>query len=249
MGVLPSVPDFDECTVYGTCSQTCSNTEGSYTCSCVEGYLLQPDNRSCKAKNGESLDRRSVFLVGSSADRCLVYPCPQFSPSGTLLRGRPLARAGLHVTVVFLLAQKGPGCSHELWVLCRDRPSALLSPPEPVDRPPVLLIANSQNILATYLSGAPVPNITPTSAKQTTAMDFNYVEDTVCWVHVGDSAPQTVLKCAKIPNLKGFVEERSINISLSLHRECPLPLGPCSQSCSPSPRPLPTARAAPASSG
>lgn len=85
----------------------------------------------------------------------------------------------------------------------------------------MLLIANSQNILATYLSGAPVPNITPTSAKQTTAMDFNYVEDTVCWVHVGDSASQTVLKCAKIPNLKGFVEERSINISLSLHRECP----------------------------
>lgn len=96
--------------------------------------------------------------------------------------------------------------------------------PEPVDRPPVLLIANSQNILATYLSGTPVPNITPTSAKQTTAMDFNYVEDTVCWVHVGDSASQTILKCAKIPNLKGFVEERSINISLSLHRECPLPV-------------------------
>jgi len=31
--------DFDECTVYGTCSQTCTNTDGSYTCSCVEGYL------------------------------------------------------------------------------------------------------------------------------------------------------------------------------------------------------------------
>lgn len=100
----------------------------------------------------------------------------------------------------------------------------------------MLLIANSQNILATYLSGAPVPNITPTSAKQTTAMDFNYVEDTVCWVHVGDSASQTILKCAKIPNLKGFVEERSINISLSLHRECPLPPG--LPSCSPIPNPL-----------
>ncbi|OPJ66274.1 hypothetical protein AV530_016361 [Patagioenas fasciata monilis] len=108
-------------------------------------------------------------------------------------------------------------------MLCLDHAS--LSLPEPVDRPPVLLIANSQNILATYLSGAPVPNITPTSAKQTTAMDFNYVEDTVCWVHVGDSASQTILKCAKIPNLKGFVDERSINISLSLHRECRSPRG------------------------
>lgn len=124
-------------------------------------------------------------------------------------------------------------------MLCHDHPSPLLSLPEPVDRPPVLLIANSQNILATYLSGAPVPNITPTSAKQTTAMDFNYIEDTVCWVHVGDSASQTILKCAKIPNLKGFVEERSINISLSLHRECLLPFGPCSQSLLPqSPSPF-----------
>ncbi len=38
----------------GTCSQTCTNTDGSYTCSCVEGYLVQPDNRSCKAKNGKT---------------------------------------------------------------------------------------------------------------------------------------------------------------------------------------------------
>ena len=45
--------DFNECMVYGACSQTCTNTEGSYICTCVEGYLLQPDNRSCKAKNGE----------------------------------------------------------------------------------------------------------------------------------------------------------------------------------------------------
>lgn len=44
--------DFDECSVYGTCSQSCTNTDGGYTCSCVEGYLPQPDNRSCKAKNG-----------------------------------------------------------------------------------------------------------------------------------------------------------------------------------------------------
>ena len=98
-------------------------------------------------------------------------------------------------------------------------PLVLMFPSEPVERPPILLIANSQNIMATYLNGVSVPNITPTSTKQTTAMDFNYVEDTVCWVHVGDSSSQTVLKCAKIPSLKGFVEEWTINISLSLHRK------------------------------
>uniref|UniRef100_A0A8C4HHC4 EGF-like domain-containing protein n=1 Tax=Dicentrarchus labrax TaxID=13489 RepID=A0A8C4HHC4_DICLA len=131
--------DFDECSVYGTCSQSCTNTEGGYTCSCVEGYLSQPDNRSCKAKN------------------------------------------------------------------------------VPVDRLPVLLIANSQNIQATSLSGNTVHSLLSTSTKQTTAMDFLYAEETVCWIHVGDSPSSTHLKCAKIPNLKSFTEERVINISLSLH--------------------------------
>uniref|UniRef100_H3BGS9 Prolow-density lipoprotein receptor-related protein 1 n=1 Tax=Latimeria chalumnae TaxID=7897 RepID=H3BGS9_LATCH len=134
-----SCKDFDECQVYGTCSQICSNVETPYVCSCVEGYLLQPDNKSCKAKN------------------------------------------------------------------------------EPVDRPPVLLIANSQSILATSLSGTPVSTINPTSTKQTTAMDFNYANETVCWIHVGDAASHTIFKCARIPNLKGFTDERTINISLSLH--------------------------------
>lgn len=90
----------------------------------------------------------------------------------------------------------------------------------PVDRLPVLLIANSQNIQATSLSGTTVHSLLSTTTKQTTAMDFLYAEETVCWIHVGDSPSSTHLKCARIPNLKSFTEERIINISLSLHREC-----------------------------
>lgn len=45
--------DQDECAVYGTCSQTCVNTHGSYVCGCVEGYVMQPNNRTCKAKIGK----------------------------------------------------------------------------------------------------------------------------------------------------------------------------------------------------
>ncbi|XP_069042806.1 low-density lipoprotein receptor-related protein 1 isoform X2 [Lepisosteus oculatus] len=88
---------------------------------------------------------------------------------------------------------------------------------EPVDRLPVLLIANSQNIQATSLSGTPLHNLLSASTKQTTAMDFSYAEETVCWIHVGDAPASTQLKCAKIPNLKGFTDERVVNISLSLH--------------------------------
>ncbi|KAF3856478.1 hypothetical protein F7725_017201 [Dissostichus mawsoni] len=87
----------------------------------------------------------------------------------------------------------------------------------PVDRLPVLLIANSQNIQATSLSGTTVHSLLSTSTKQTTAMDFIYAEESVCWIHVGDAPSSTHLKCAKIPNLKSFTEERVINISLSLH--------------------------------
>lgn len=86
----------------------------------------------------------------------------------------------------------------------------------PVDRLPVLLIANSQNIQATSLSGASSSSLY-TSTKQTTAMDFLYKQETVCWIHVGDTPAGTQLKCAKIPGLKSFTDERVINISLSLH--------------------------------
>ncbi|KAK6321281.1 hypothetical protein J4Q44_G00082570 [Coregonus suidteri] len=86
----------------------------------------------------------------------------------------------------------------------------------PVERNSVLLIANSQNIQATSLSGTTI-SLLSTTTKQTTAMDFLYAQEQVCWIHVGDSPASTHLKCAKIPNLKSFADERVINISLSLH--------------------------------
>lgn len=49
------IPDHDECAVYSTCSQTCVNTLGSYRCECMEGFSLQANRRSCKAKTGESI--------------------------------------------------------------------------------------------------------------------------------------------------------------------------------------------------
>lgn len=50
-------------------------------------------------------------------------------------------------------------------------------------------------------------------------MDFNYAQETVCWIDVGDSPANTHLKCASIPELKTVTDIRIINISLSLHRE------------------------------
>uniref|UniRef100_A0A673BUV4 Low density lipoprotein receptor-related protein 1Ab n=1 Tax=Sphaeramia orbicularis TaxID=375764 RepID=A0A673BUV4_9TELE len=86
----------------------------------------------------------------------------------------------------------------------------------PVDRLPMLLIANLHDIRCTSLSGSMsrLPSIT---TKQTMAMDFIYAEETVCWIDVGDTPAATQLKCASIPDLKTVTNIRTINISLSLH--------------------------------
>ncbi|XP_065832092.1 low-density lipoprotein receptor-like isoform X2 [Oscarella lobularis] len=46
--------DIDECASFGYCQQHCSNSEGSFKCSCDSGYILRPDQRSCKSESGEA---------------------------------------------------------------------------------------------------------------------------------------------------------------------------------------------------
>ncbi|XP_047198611.1 low-density lipoprotein receptor-related protein 1B-like [Hippoglossus stenolepis] len=85
-----SCRDHDECAVYGACSQTCTNTYGSYRCSCTEGYILQPDMISCKAKQDPG-DSRPALLIGGS-DRIVIThlngtglkPLRSLSANGTL---------------------------------------------------------------------------------------------------------------------------------------------------------------------
>ena len=43
--------DIDECKTFSSCSQICSNTAGSFKCSCHKGYLTDPGlGHSCKAE-------------------------------------------------------------------------------------------------------------------------------------------------------------------------------------------------------
>ena len=49
--------DIDECsTNKGNCSQICTNTDGSYVCSCQSGYLLGADRKTCNGKSGYNPD-------------------------------------------------------------------------------------------------------------------------------------------------------------------------------------------------
>uniref|UniRef100_A0A8D3BMI9 Low density lipoprotein receptor-related protein 1Ab n=1 Tax=Scophthalmus maximus TaxID=52904 RepID=A0A8D3BMI9_SCOMX len=86
----------------------------------------------------------------------------------------------------------------------------------PVDRLPMLLIANLHDIRCTSLSGS-TSRLHSIATKQAMAMDFVYAAETVCWIDVGDTPAATQLKCASIPDLKTVTNIRTINISLSLH--------------------------------
>ncbi|RUS79306.1 hypothetical protein EGW08_012924 [Elysia chlorotica] len=44
----PGCEDINECDIPGTCSQSCTNTKGSYRCECIAGFDLV-ENRYCKA--------------------------------------------------------------------------------------------------------------------------------------------------------------------------------------------------------
>ncbi|MBN3319690.1 LRP1B protein, partial [Atractosteus spatula] len=131
-----SCTDYDECTVYGICSQTCTNSYGSYECSCTDGYLLQLDRKSCKAKI------------------------------------------------------------------------------EPNDRPPVLLIANSENIAIASLTGNTVPDLRPVITNGTVTLDFSYSKESICWVTTPEYNSQ--LRCAKMTKLKGISEEQVIRMGQNL---------------------------------
>lgn len=152
----------------------------------------------------------------SGSHICMVC---QFVLEACLLQSNVWSFISLHLLLItFTSYAKSPSyCS----LFALPLPSIPLSwspSPEPVDRLPMLLIANLHDIRCTSLSGSTsrLPTIT---TKQAMAMDFIYSEETVCWIDVGETPADTHLKCASIPDLKTVTNIRTINISLSLHRE------------------------------
>ena len=55
--VLSGCIDINECTS-SPCDHTCTNTAGSFVCSCDDGYVLDSDGLSC---NGECVNMISIY--------------------------------------------------------------------------------------------------------------------------------------------------------------------------------------------
>ncbi|XP_019630752.1 PREDICTED: kielin/chordin-like protein isoform X25 [Branchiostoma belcheri] len=109
--------DIDECGLeiesYRTCDQDCVNTVGSYYCTCVFGYELQEDGRSCResgcdpaCENGGSCQFGQCFcLPGYSGPTCSSEaPCePTCENGGTCKAGQCVCPPGY----------LGPSCAIE----------------------------------------------------------------------------------------------------------------------------------------
>lgn len=49
MDAISTWADVNEC-LLGNCDQTCTNHQGHFTCSCLSGYNLDIDGRTCNGK-------------------------------------------------------------------------------------------------------------------------------------------------------------------------------------------------------
>ena len=55
--------DDDECAaVSGRCDHVCSNTNGSFTCSCHPGYFLDSDGKTCRGRSLQGCFIAVTFL-------------------------------------------------------------------------------------------------------------------------------------------------------------------------------------------
>ena len=62
--ILMVITDVDECSEdTDGCSQTCSNTYGSFMCSCGSGFTLANDNLGCNGKKTSLLHADSLIAM------------------------------------------------------------------------------------------------------------------------------------------------------------------------------------------
>ena len=55
LSYVSNIPDIDECNLWSErggrlCVGVCTNTPGSYTCGCPDGYRMLSDGRTCQGK-------------------------------------------------------------------------------------------------------------------------------------------------------------------------------------------------------
>lgn len=102
--VLLVVSDLDECLSGQPCEQVCTNTEGSFECSCNHGYLVDPDDpNGCV---GESYITIAEHVITSSLQILMSVVCYWLAVTSTvpILMGHLTVAVGLGLSAVALHA-------------------------------------------------------------------------------------------------------------------------------------------------
>ena len=63
--------DIDECSMFSPCQHECANTNGSYRCSCRNGYTLGNDNTTCRG-NDYSFFLSDCFTCILDVNECML---------------------------------------------------------------------------------------------------------------------------------------------------------------------------------
>ena len=103
-----------------------------------------------------------------------------------------------------------------MWLLPNSLSSFCLIP-EPTDKPPLLLIANSETIEIFYLNGSKMATLSSVNGNEIYTLDFIYNEDMICWIESRESSNQ--LKCIQITKTGRLTDEWTISILQSFHSE------------------------------
>ena len=61
---MHQIVDRNECQT-NPCEQTCTNTEGSFECSCFDGYALQDNGQNCEGMYGCIMACHSVSIISA----------------------------------------------------------------------------------------------------------------------------------------------------------------------------------------
>ena len=59
-----SITDIDECSLdTDGCEHNCNNTIGNFICSCITGYVLTLDSKTCTGKHNACLNFTTVIIT------------------------------------------------------------------------------------------------------------------------------------------------------------------------------------------
>ena len=86
-----SCQDVNECEVFGTCSQGCTNTLGSYKCTCAPMFHMLSDQKTCIASGKEPL---LVYTTSTSIEGVYIKTKHKISIAKGLRQAIGLAHFG-----------------------------------------------------------------------------------------------------------------------------------------------------------